>query len=372
MYKPREDSFLLEKYVKKLAKGKVLDIGTGSGIQAEAAFKTKKVKDVLAVDIDKYVVKKLKIKKFKVIYSDLFSKVKGEYDTIIFNPPYLPDSKHDNDKSLGGGKKGYELLVRFLNEVNNYLTKDGIVLIVFSSITNRKIIDNTISENLFDYELMEKQKLFFEKLYVYKITKSKLLKDFENINIEDIKLYAKGHRGIVFKGRLKNKNVGIKIKRPESEAVDRICNEVNFLTILNKKNIGPKLIVAMDNYFVYEFVKGNFILEYFEKNKNELRKKILKNVLEQMYIMDKLGINKEEMHHPTKHVIINKKPILIDFERCHYTEKPHNVTQFVQFILKLNKRFKLGINHKALIRLSKEYKKNYSENFFKKILLSID
>jgi pyruvate dehydrogenase E1 component alpha subunit len=37
VYEPREDSLLLEKYVKKFAKGIVLDIGTGSGIQAKAA-----------------------------------------------------------------------------------------------------------------------------------------------------------------------------------------------------------------------------------------------------------------------------------------------------------------------------------------------
>ena len=38
IYNPREDSFLLEKEVKKYAKGKsFLDIGSGSGIQAKAA-----------------------------------------------------------------------------------------------------------------------------------------------------------------------------------------------------------------------------------------------------------------------------------------------------------------------------------------------
>ena len=51
IYEPREDSILLEKYVKQYAKGFVLDIGTSSGIQALAASKSKKVKEVLATDI---------------------------------------------------------------------------------------------------------------------------------------------------------------------------------------------------------------------------------------------------------------------------------------------------------------------------------
>ncbi|MBI2659492.1 hypothetical protein HYX05_05335, partial [Candidatus Woesearchaeota archaeon] len=34
VYEPREDSTMLERYVREYAKGKVLDVGTGSGIQA--------------------------------------------------------------------------------------------------------------------------------------------------------------------------------------------------------------------------------------------------------------------------------------------------------------------------------------------------
>lgn len=46
-YEPREDSKLLERYVRKYAKGSVLDIGTGSGIQAISAAKSRKVKKLL-------------------------------------------------------------------------------------------------------------------------------------------------------------------------------------------------------------------------------------------------------------------------------------------------------------------------------------
>ena len=56
IYEPREDSFLMEKAVKKYAYGKVLDMGTGSGIQAIAAAKNKNVKSITAVDINKEAV----------------------------------------------------------------------------------------------------------------------------------------------------------------------------------------------------------------------------------------------------------------------------------------------------------------------------
>ena len=52
IYEPREDSYLLQKYVKKYSKGKYfLDIGSGSGIQAKTAIKAK-AKSVLATDIN--------------------------------------------------------------------------------------------------------------------------------------------------------------------------------------------------------------------------------------------------------------------------------------------------------------------------------
>ena len=77
MYEPREDSFLLQKYVRKYAKGIVLDMGTGSGIQAEEAAKSKKVVKVYGVDIDEesivYCIKNQKSKKIVYAVSDLFS-----------------------------------------------------------------------------------------------------------------------------------------------------------------------------------------------------------------------------------------------------------------------------------------------------------
>ena len=51
------------------------------------------------------------------MHSDLFSNIKGKFNTIIFNPPYLPEDEF-KDKSLDGGKKGYEIIEKFLNKVS--------------------------------------------------------------------------------------------------------------------------------------------------------------------------------------------------------------------------------------------------------------
>src|SRR3989344_4864863 len=115
IYEPREDSFLLAKYVEKYAKGKILDIGTGSGIQAAAARKHSD--DVTAVDIDEEAVEFAKSKGINAFKSDLFENVEGKYDLIIFNPPYLPEEENEDyeiSRQVSGGKTGNEIFERFM------------------------------------------------------------------------------------------------------------------------------------------------------------------------------------------------------------------------------------------------------------------
>ncbi len=392
IYEPREDSYLLLKQVKKYSKGIVLDMGTGSGIQALGAAKNKNVKKVIAADINKKVIQSLKKNKIKFIQSDLFSNINQKFDmsvnrkaisdhaqkpmvfdTIIFNPPYLPEDPKLKDLTLDGGKQGYEVIERFLNEVNNYLKTDGIILIVFSSLTKKKKVDEFIQNNMLEFRLLEKQHIFFEDLYVYLIEKSEILKQLEKRKIKNIKKLTKGHRGLIYTGN--NKEITIKIKNPESEAIDRIKNEVNYLRLLNKHNIGPKLLFFSDDYFVYDFIDGDFIEDYIKKSSKSNIIKVLKEVFEQMFVLDKLKINKEEMHHPVKHVIISKNtPVLLDFERCRKTLKPHNVTQFCQYLIKITKLLKekkININKDKIIELSKRYKKKYDKKILGLILNEI-
>jgi len=389
IYKPREDSLLLQKYVVELASGNVLDIGTGSGIQALAASKLKSVRNILATDVNEstivYCKNNNKINKIKFLVSDLFDNLKDnkKFDTIIFNPPYLPNELKIKDLTLEGGKKGYEVIEKFLNEVNKFLKPNGKVLIIFSSLTKKEKVDEFIQNNLLEYKLLSKKHIFFEDLYVYLIEKSPILIKLEKRNIKNIKYYSKGKRGYIFIGSYNNKKVAIKMKNPGSKAISRIDNEINFLQLLNKRKIGPKLIFYDKDYFVYKFIKGIKILDFLiSLNKNSINKKIIlniiKNIYNQLYIMDKLKINKEEMSHPHKHILINNKnkPILIDFERCHHTIKPSNVTQFCDFLISnsiklIIKNNDININKKKLINLAKVYKKQQNKNNFNKILRTI-
>src|SRR3989344_9111413 len=96
----------------------------------------------------------------------------------------------------------------------------------------------------------------------------------------------------------------IKIKRPDSKAQQSIEHEVHWLKIVNKQGMGPKLLFYEEDFLAYEFVEGLFILEWIKLNNKKGIILVLNNILGQCLILDTLGINKEEMHRPLKHIII--------------------------------------------------------------------
>jgi release factor glutamine methyltransferase len=165
LYEPQEDSYLLNKFVRQYAQGKVLDMGTGTGLQAVAAMEDEE-NEVLAVDINPEAVEYVKKKGVNAILSDLFEKVEGKFDLIIFNPPYLPEDKREPEDSklaTTGGKKGDEILKRFLLQAKEHLEENGKILLVISSLTG----DPKELFKDYSWKLLEKEEIFMETLSVY-------------------------------------------------------------------------------------------------------------------------------------------------------------------------------------------------------------
>ncbi|WP_459201594.1 HemK2/MTQ2 family protein methyltransferase [Methanococcus sp. CF] len=179
VYVPAEDSELLIENLVDVKNKTVLDVGTGSGIQAINAVKQGASK-VIGIDINPYAVECAKInselnkidsKKLFFKTSDLFRNIEGKFDVILFNAPYLPTSDEEKlekylNYAFDGGKDGREVLDKFLDEVSNYLNEKGIVQILQSSLTGG---DKTIAkmENLgFVAQQTGSLKFLFEELQV--------------------------------------------------------------------------------------------------------------------------------------------------------------------------------------------------------------
>ncbi len=176
IYSPEDDSYLLSETLKEYLPKKIqqnkefslLEIGIGSGIQLQTALSCGlKSENLSGVDINEDAIILCKNLGFNCFVSDLFSKVKGKFDLIIFNPPYLPeDESEPKDSRLitTGGKFGSELINDFLSQAKNHLNSNGKIFLLVSSLTKKIKWEN------YKKKLISKKKIFFEELKVYELS----------------------------------------------------------------------------------------------------------------------------------------------------------------------------------------------------------
>ncbi len=163
VYEPREDSYLLADSVREHAHGRTLDLGTGSGIQGITA--AMKGCDVTFSDINGKALDCARANASRngvdgeFVESDMFGGINGRFDTIIFNPPYLPGEDRASI-DLDGGRDGRELIDRFIASYKEHLEDGGIALLLESSF-------NDYARNMGNgAELAGKEHYFFEDLVV--------------------------------------------------------------------------------------------------------------------------------------------------------------------------------------------------------------
>ena len=140
-----ETELLVEKtykYIKKIFNKEIniLDIGTGSGCIAITLKKLLNSK-VTAVDISEKALEvakenaKLNNVNIDFILSDLFSNVKGKFDVIISNPPYIAynekiDEKVKNNEphlALYAQNNGLEFYEKILKNAKKHLKEKSII-----------------------------------------------------------------------------------------------------------------------------------------------------------------------------------------------------------------------------------------------------
>ncbi|MBC7108262.1 MAG: methyltransferase [Methanomassiliicoccales archaeon] len=172
VYPPREDTFLLLESIDVERDEEVLEIGCGTGIISIHCAMAGAI--VTAVDIKEEAVQCTRSNAERnsvpvnVLRSDLFSAIRGRFDTIIFNPPYLPVNE-DTDESISwaGGNDGVEILQRFLRSVPQFLKEAGRIFIVVSSLMNQDTLKELLAP--FKVDFIARKKMFFEELAVLRL-----------------------------------------------------------------------------------------------------------------------------------------------------------------------------------------------------------
>lgn len=164
---PRYDTERSVDCIKALAPNAedILEIGTGSGCVAITLARLFPESQVHAVDISsdaldvaKFNAKNHGVKNLCFIESDLFTQVRGTYDIIYSNPPYITAEEMENlDKSVAdyepegafyGGEDGLDFYRKITAEAPKYLNRGGYLVFEIGA-KQKKDVEELLHEHHF-------------------------------------------------------------------------------------------------------------------------------------------------------------------------------------------------------------------------------
>ncbi len=153
----------------------VLDVGTGSGIQAIVA--AQQAQRVVAIDVNPEAVvcarancERNEVDNVTVLQGDLFEPLTaGErFDVIIFTPPYMEGPVTTLlSRALNDPRKA--LARRFFAEARNHLEPGGSLLVLYSSIADHEEVIEIAAEHGWQYEQIAVRKMLLETYFIYRM-----------------------------------------------------------------------------------------------------------------------------------------------------------------------------------------------------------
>ncbi|WP_456434754.1 HemK2/MTQ2 family protein methyltransferase [Methanopyrus sp.] len=168
VYSPAEDSFLLVEHQGVSGSERVLDVGTGCGIQGLSA--AAEGCEVVATDVNPAAVhcamwnSRLNGLDVDVREGDLFDPVLGErFDVVLFNPPYLPGRELPEGDPIYRATEDPVVIRRFLNGLLRGEILWDEARVVVSSLTPDECLEPL---RYFEVEVVAEESLFFERVRV--------------------------------------------------------------------------------------------------------------------------------------------------------------------------------------------------------------
>ena len=174
VYQPAEDSGLLAEAATEAAHGRVLEVGTGSGWVA-ARIATERGLDVVGSDLNPHAARQARERGVEGVVADLLAPFREDaFDTVCFNPPYLPTDPDNEwgdwmERALSGGESGRELIEPFLADVGRVLAPGGVVLLLVSSLTGYDEVLALVDDAGFEGEVVVEESFPFETLSVLRL-----------------------------------------------------------------------------------------------------------------------------------------------------------------------------------------------------------
>jgi len=176
VYAPAEDTFLLRDAALAEVRpdDRVLEVGCGSGTVAAALLG--RAGSVAATDINPHAVRAARALGVETVRTDLMAGVRGPFDLVLFNPPYLPTAPEERlddwlEYALDGGPTGRETIERFAADVGRVLAPFGRILLLVSSLTGPEEVRKHFAGLGYIVLLAAKERVEGEDLLVLRISR---------------------------------------------------------------------------------------------------------------------------------------------------------------------------------------------------------
>jgi release factor glutamine methyltransferase len=173
VYPVREDTLLLiEAAAEEIrTSDRVLEVGVGSGYIA--AHLQGRITYLLATDINPHAAEMAKEGGIEVVRTDLMTGICGDFDLILFNPPYLPTRPEERiedwlEYALDGGPSGREVIARFAEQAVSILAPQGRFLLLISSLTGQKEVEHIFERQGMTGQIVKESEIEGEILFVYR------------------------------------------------------------------------------------------------------------------------------------------------------------------------------------------------------------
>ncbi len=157
----------------KLNGRSVLELGAGCGIMSFYCSKMRA--NVTASDISEIAIENLRQNQqmlkldVKVVHSDLFDSLSGQFDRVLINPPYYPKNPTTEAEKAWYCGEEFQYFKKLTQQLKAHLKNDGFALMILSEDCEIETIKRLFEESEMAMKEVWSTVKFGERNFIYKL-----------------------------------------------------------------------------------------------------------------------------------------------------------------------------------------------------------
>lgn len=153
--------------------------------------------------------------------------------------------------------------------------------------------------------------------------------------IGSVRVLGKGCESVVVKAQRGKDVFAMKIRRTDSSRIS-MEQEAKALSLANSVGVGPRIQGYTGNLLLMQFLPGVRLADWIKslsgRGSVARLRLVVRELLEQCRLLDKIGLDHGELSNLLKHVLVDGGVHIIDFESSSLNRRMKNITSAVQWL----------------------------------------